>query len=143
MRIGYTKTVALCFTVKDAEGSVWSLKLICNSWAVASTWEGNVYKFSPIFTRICCQMEQLANKLDGIMQVQCKSGGYEYHKRVTSVVVDDQCPWEEFCVGGDMIGRRMQLPATPVIAYLYYQELKDEKKTIELVLMAAYHNGYD
>jgi hypothetical protein len=29
------------------------------------------------------------------------------------------------------------------IAYLYYQELKDEKKTIELVLMAAYHNGYD
>jgi hypothetical protein len=57
-------------------------------------------------------MEQLDHKLDGIMQVQCKSGGYEYHKRVMSVVLDDQCPWEEFHLGGNVIGRRMRLPAT-------------------------------
>ncbi len=158
MRIGYTKTVALCFTVKDAEGLMWSVNLICNSWAVAGAWEGNVYKLSPIFMRIHCQMEQLDHKLDGIMQAQRESGGYQYHKRVTlgsihNLVLDDQCPWEEFCCGGDVIRRRMRLPAAPVrdlhfsapatITYLYYQELMDEKKTIELVLMAAYHNGYD
>jgi hypothetical protein len=56
MCIGYTKTVALCFTVKDAEGLMWSVKLIGNSWAVASSWEGNVYELPPIFTRIHCQM---------------------------------------------------------------------------------------
>jgi hypothetical protein len=32
-------------------------------------------------------------------------------------------------------------PAT--ITYLYYQEVKDEKKMIKLAIMAAYHNGYD
>jgi hypothetical protein len=56
MSIGYTKTGALCFTVKDAEGLMWSVKLIGNSWAVASSWEGNVYELPPIFTRIHCQM---------------------------------------------------------------------------------------
>jgi hypothetical protein len=109
MRVGYTKTVALCFTVKDAEGSMWSVKLICISWAVASAWEGNVYKFSPIFTRICRQMEQLDHKL-------CKcNANLEATSitRVTSVVLDDQCPWEEFRLGGNVIGRRMRLPATP------------------------------
>jgi hypothetical protein len=135
-----------------------SVKLICNSHAAAGAWEGNVYDLSPIFMRIRHQMESLDHKLDNIMQSQCKSGGYQYHKRVTlgsihDLVPDDQCPWEEFHLGGNVIGRRMRLPATLVrdihfsapatIAYLYHQEVKDEKKMIEMVIMAAYHNGYD
>jgi hypothetical protein len=158
MHVGYTKTVALCFTVKDAKGCMWSVKLICNSQAAAGAWEGNVCKLPLIFMRIRHQMEQLDHKLDGIMQVERESGGYQYPKRVTlgsihNLVLDDQCPWEEFRLGGDVIRRRMWLPAAPVqdihfsalatIGYLYYQEVKDEKKMIELVLVAAYHNGYD
>jgi len=73
--IGYTKTVALCFTVKDAEGLMWSVKLIGNSRAAAGSWEGNVYELPPIFTRIRRQMEQLDHYLDGMMQVQRESGG--------------------------------------------------------------------
>jgi hypothetical protein len=103
-------------------------------------------------------MELLDHKLDDIMQSQCESGGYQYHKRVTSgsihdLVLDDQCPLEEFHLGSNMISRRMWLPATPVqdihfsalatITYLSHQEVKDEKKTIEMVIMATYHNGYD
>jgi hypothetical protein len=89
-----------------------SVKLICNSHAAAGAWEGNVYDLSPIFMRIRHQMESLDHKLDNIMQSQCKSGGYQYHKRVTlgsihDLVPDDQCPWEEFHLGGNVIGRRM------------------------------------
>jgi hypothetical protein len=105
MRIGYTKTVvALCFTVNDAEGLMWSVKLIGNSWVVTGSWEGNVYELPPIFTSIHCQMEQLDHYLDGMMQEQRESGGYQYHKRVTSqsihnLVLDHECHWEEFCLG--------------------------------------------
>ncbi len=52
-----------------------------------------------------------------------------------------------------MIRRRMWLPASPVrdihfsalatIAYLYHQEVKDEKMAIEMVIMAAHHTGYN
>jgi hypothetical protein len=71
---------------------------------------------------------------------------------IDNLVLDDECPWEEFCLGGNMIGKRMQLPAAPVhdihlsapatITYLYYQEVKDVKNMIEVAVMAAYHNRY-
>jgi hypothetical protein len=49
---GWTKTFSLCFTLKDAVGDIWSIKIICNSRTKAGRFEDSLYKLDDIFTRI-------------------------------------------------------------------------------------------
>lgn len=160
-RVGYTKTNALCFAIKDAIGTMWSIKLIVNSRATAGQWEGSVYGLTPIMTRIHRQMEHLDHHLERVMDAQRSAGGHQYPENVTArlihkLVLEDKSPWEEYSLGGigeAITGKRMRLPAAPVrdiflsapatIAYLCHQQVADERRTIELVIMAAYHNGFD
>lgn len=156
--VGWTKTLGLSFTVMDADESMWSLKAVGNSRAAAGAWEGNVYQLTPILTRIRRQMDQLDHYLDGMMAVQRESGGHQYHERVTSrkihnLVLDEHCPWEDVHLGSNVTGKRMRLPAAPVrdihlsapatIAYRHHQAVNDVKRTIEMVVVAGYHHGYD
>ena len=154
---GWTKTFALCFTLKDAVGDIWSVKILCNSRTKAGEFEDRLFKLDEIFTRIHRQMDLVNADFEKLMLLQRSNGGHQYHERVTALhphrlVLDDSCPWEEVDIGNGVmvkcmkinanIVRDIQLSAPGTIGYEYYQQVQDVRKTIELLLMAGYHPGH-
>lgn len=157
-RVGYTKTVGISFCIVDSKGDLWSLKIICNSRAAAGSYESNVYKLTPMLTRIHLQMETLERAHEDLMDAQRKAGGHQYHikvgpRNIYDLVLEDECPWVVADFGGGVTGKQMKLPAAPVrdlhlsaattVAFRLHEQLKDVRLVIEMVVLMAYHNGYE
>ena len=160
-RKGWTKTVALCVTQMDSAGNLWSIKFIGNSRDKAGRWESNVYKLTPMMTRIKSQMQAANNFFQTLALHQSENGGHNYHHGLTAathrnLVLDDSCPWIEENIGNSgkfsFIAKRMLIPALPVrdvhlsgpatVGYHLQQMTGDERRMVEILLMAGYASGW-
>jgi len=160
-RKGWTKTIALCLTLIDAFGNLWSIKFIGNSRDKAGCWESNVYKLTPMMTRIKSQIQTVNNFFQTLALHQSENGGYNYQDGLTAVthhnlVLDDSCPWIEENIGNSgkysFIAKQMLIPALPIcdvhlsgaatVGYRLMQMTGDERRTVELLLMVSYLCGW-
>ena len=160
-KLGYTDTCAFCIVLKDANGDLWSIKFVANSRAAAGTWQDDVFELEPILTRIHSQIQLVDQFYQNLAHTQSEKGGHSYHGGLTArthrnLVLDDSCPWKEENIGNDgefaYFARRMLVPALFVrdfhlssactVGFHMQRRLKDERKTIELLTMAAYMGGW-
>jgi hypothetical protein len=50
--VGYSKTGSLCGEFIDAVGSMWSVKIICNSQSKAGFFIGHILQMAPMVTQV-------------------------------------------------------------------------------------------
>ena len=158
---GYTDTVGFCTTVRDALVELWSMKFIGNSRYRAGIWQDSVFGLNDIMTRIRGQLQAVDQFFQHLALTQSTNGGHSYHDGLTAVthrnlVLDDSCPWQVENIGTKgkyaFFAPRMRLPALPVrdfhlasaatIGFHMQTRLGDERKTVELLTMAAYMSGW-
>jgi hypothetical protein len=158
---GYTDTVGFCTTFRDALAELWSMKCVCNSRARAGQWQDSVFGLNDIMTRIRGQLQLVDQFFQDLALTQSANGGHSYHEGLTAkthrnLVLDDSCPWMTENVGREgkyaFFAPRMRVPALPVrdfhlcapttIGFHMQTRLGDERKTVELLLMASYMAGY-
>ncbi len=142
------------------ESNLWSIKFIGNSRDKAGHWESNVYKLTPIMTRIKSQMQLANNFFQTLALHQSENGGHNYHLGLTAathcnLVLDNSCPWIEENIGNSdkfsFIAKQMLIPALPIcdvhlsgpvtVGYHLQQMIGDERRMVEILLMAGYASG--
>ena len=151
----YSKTAALCFTLRDKRGDDWSLKVITNSRRKIGDFFNRKFKLDEIFTRIRSQLALLDYAFE---KFQARyNGNHRYpmklsHKTFKTLVLDDDCPWECCDIGNDISIKRIVFPAGPVRdlflsaaahpIFEIYQRTKDCRKALRLAVIAAYQTGF-
>jgi len=154
---GYTKTLSLCFTWKDAYGDIWSLKIVTNSRAKAGEFEDKRLKLQPILTGVKSGIENLDRAYHWLVLEQSQKG-YRYPLGLTArtfpnlVLEGDASPWSEDDIGNGVMLKRMKFPALFVrtiflaapasIVFWHHQQVKDPRKAVQLAFYAAYMPGF-
>jgi hypothetical protein len=109
--------VAACFTLQDAIGDVWSIKIVTNSRTKVGCHFNTKLKMMDILTCIHLQVEVL-NHAYANLAMDFLGQHFEYprltYKTFGSLVLNNDCPWESVDIGKGVVMDRMVFPAVPV-----------------------------